>query len=181
MNNTTNRHQIPHRRNQGCQIYHPYRVWLVPNGTNLGLKLILKSPRLVPFWANLTQFGWQINLTSLVGVCRKQHHFVQIHALKTWLVRHTTDSLYTSTYITTYDVLSVRSLNINSRFEIVVVGAWRQSNVITEPHRDRGRWRHVIWYTVYFNDESYDVITGMFTQMRVNVWSLIPNHLKIFW
>ena len=49
----------------------PNWVWSTPNGTNLGLymiaepnalKLIFKSPRFVPFWANLTQFGTNTNI-----------------------------------------------------------------------------------------------------------------------
>ena len=67
-----------HSMQQGCQIRHPNLVGLAPNGTNLGLlrsvsvhfgsvsqivlKLILKSPRFVPFGASLTHFGGTPNI-----------------------------------------------------------------------------------------------------------------------
>ena len=45
---------------RGCQIWHPNWVRLATNASQNILKLLLKSPRFVPFGANLTHFGWQI-------------------------------------------------------------------------------------------------------------------------
>ena len=43
--------------------------------TNLGLKLILKSPRLVPFWANLNEIGFNHEINELArgtSLCQRR-------------------------------------------------------------------------------------------------------------